>query len=329
MTTTTAPSSRQAGQAHQQGRRYAVITPCRNEAEFLPITIKTMVAQTVQPAVWLIVDDGSTDETPQIIEAAAREHPWIRMVRRKDRGARAVGGGVVEAFNDGLATINLHDYDYVCKLDADLGLPEVYFERLMERMEADPRLGNFSGKTYIPTKGGKWVSERMGDENAIGASKFYRIECFRQIGGFVAQTCWDGIDGHRCRMLGWKAMSIDHQDLRMRHYRPQGSSQQSIWVGRKRWGRGKYFMGSSPFYVLAVAGFRMLERPFVLGGLGILAGYVEAWRDEMPRYGDRSYLKHLRRYEMASLVFGKRRTMERFHARLDSSGDPDSGRTRP
>lgn len=316
MTTTTAPSSRQAGQAHHQGRRYAVITPCRNEAEFLPITIKTMVAQTVQPAVWLIVDDGSTDETPQIIEAAAREHPWIRMVRRKDRGARAVGGGVVEAFNDGLATINLHDYDYVCKLDADLGLPEVYFERLMERMEADPRLGNFSGKTYIPTKGGKWVSERMGDENAIGPTKFYRVECFRDIGGFVPQVCWDGIDGHMCRMKGWKALSLDIEEIRVKHYRPHGSSQQSIWVGRQRWGRGKYFMGSSPLYMLGVAAYRAVERPYVVGSVGLLVGYLRAWRSDHERFNDPRYLRHLRRYELQSLFFGKVRTMNWYHNRI-------------
>lgn len=307
------------------GRRYAVITPCRNEAEFLPITIETMVAQTVRPAVWLIVDDGSTDDTPRIIAEASAAHPWIRSVKRQDRGARAVGGGVVEAFNQGLETLDLDDYEYICKLDADLGLTPVYFERLIEKMESDPRLGNFSGKTYIPTASGKWVSERMGDENAIGASKFYRVACFRDIGGFVAQACWDGIDGHMCRMKGWKALSLDQEDLRMKHYRPQGSSQQSVWVGRKRWGRGKFFMGSSLVYIVAVAGYRMLERPFVLGGLGVFCGYVEAKLRGHERFGDRSYLRHLHRYEMRSLLTGKRKTMQRYHAKIDADGRTRSG----
>lgn len=298
-------------------RRYAVITPCRNEAEYLPITIETMVAQTVRPAVWVIVDDGSTDATPSIVEAAAAEHPWIRLVRRKDRGARAVGGGVIEAFNEGLATINLDDFEYVCKLDADLGLPPLYFQRLIERMESDPLLGNYSGKTYIRTKSGNWVSERMGDENAIGPTKFYRVSCFRQIGGFVKQVCWDGIDGHMCRMKGWKALSTDEEDIRVKHYRPHGSSQQSIWVGRKRWGRGKYFMGSSPVYMLGVAGYRSIERPFLVGSLGLLAGYVGAWRSGHERFADPDYLRHLRRYEMLSLLRGKRRTMRRYHEEIE------------
>ena len=312
------PADEQRGSA-RSGRRYVVITPCRNEEEYLPVTIETMTKQTVLPDLWLIVDDGSTDSTPQLVEEAAAKHPWIRLHRRKDRGERAVGGGVVQAFNEGLDQIDLNEYNYVCKLDADLGLTENYFEALIQEMESDHLLGNFSGKTYIPTGSGKWVSERMGDENAIGASKFYRVECFQDIGGFVAQACWDGIDGHMCRMKGWKAMSLDRPELRMKHYRPQGSSQQSVWVGRKRWGRGKYFMGSSLPYVIAVSCYRMLERPFVKGGLGILVGYLQAWRGEHERFGDRAYLKHLHRYEMRSLLFGKRRTMERFHQQIEES----------
>lgn len=302
-----------------QSRRYVVITPCRDESEYLPITIETMVKQTVKPTLWLIVDDGSTDATPQIVEEAAREHPWIRLHRRVDRGARAVGGGVVEAFNEGLAQIDLNDYDYLCKLDADLGLPEVYFQRLIERMEADPLLGNFSGKTYINPSGEKWVSERMGDENAIGPTKFYRRACFQDIGGFVKQVCWDGIDGHMCRMNGWKALSLDDEDIRVKHYRPHGSSQKSIWVGRQRWGRGKYFMGSSFLYMIGVAAYRSVEHPFVIGSLGLLAGYTKAWLSGHERMQDEAYLKHLRRYELRSLLFGKRRTMHAYHQRIEDA----------
>jgi cellulose synthase/poly-beta-1,6-N-acetylglucosamine synthase-like glycosyltransferase len=281
-----------------------------------------MCKQTALPTLWLIVDDGSADETPQIVEDAAQKHPWIRLHRRVDRGERAVGGGVVQAFNEGLTQVNLDDYQYVCKLDADLGLPENYFESLIREMEADSLLGNFSGKTYIQTASGAWVSERMGDENAIGASKFYRVECFREIGGFVPEACWDGIDGHMCRMMGWKAMSLDRPELRLRHYRPQGSSQQSVWVGRKRWGRGKYFMGSSLTYVAVVSLYRMLERPFIIGGLGIMTGYLQARWSRHERFGNEAYLQHLRRCEMMSLLLGKHRTMRRYHQRIEDARQP-------
>ncbi len=316
-------------EAQTHSRRYLVVTPCRNEEGYIQETIDTMAAQSVLPACWVIVDDGSTDRTPAILEEAVAKYPWIKVIQRADRGERAVGPGVIQAFNDGIEAVDLDDFDYVCKLDGDLGLPERYFEVLMEHMEANPLMGNMSGKTYIPTESGKWVSERMGDENAIGASKFYRIACFRDIGGFVAQASWDGIDGHRCRMKGWIAGSLDLEEIRLKHYRPQGSSQQGIWTGRKRWGRGKYFMGSSLIYVFAVSVFRMRERPFVLGGLGILYGYLQAMVTRADRYDDAEYLRFFRRYEMSSLFRGKRRTLamanQRILERARSMGDPRLG----
>ena len=306
-----------SGQPESMNRRYVIITPCRDEAEYLPVTIETMVNQTNKPTLWLIVDDGSTDATPAIVEEASHQHPWIQLYRRQDRGRRAVGSGVIEAFNEGLAQVDLEDFDYLCKMDADLGLPEVYFERLMDAMESDPLLGNFSGKTYINPGGDRWVSERMGDENAIGPTKFYRRECFQEIGGFVSEVCWDGIDGHMCRMKGWKAISSDEPEIRVKHYRPHGSSQKSIWVGRQRWGRGKYFMGSSFLYMCGVAGYRMIERPYVIGSAGLLVGYLKAKFSGHRRMTDQAYLEHLHRYELRSLFMGKKRTMKAYHERIE------------
>jgi hypothetical protein len=197
-----------------------------------------------------------------------------------------------------------------------LGIPENYFESVIKEMEKDPLVGNFSGKTYINPSCEKWVSERMGDENAIGPAKFYRVQCFRDIGGFVQQASWDGIDGHRCRMCGWIAGSTDRPDLILKHYRPQGSSQKSIWTGRKRWGRGKYFMGSSLLYVLAVGAYRSVEYPYVVGGVGIVCGYIGAALSGAPRYDDKEYLRHFRKYEMRGLLTGKRRTLLKHNASI-------------
>src|SRR5690606_17959150 len=135
----------------------------------------------VPPALWVIVDDGSTDETPQILQEYADRHSFIRVVRRKDRGTRAVGPGVVEAFYSGYETITLDDFDYICKLDLDLDLPHRYFETLMERMEAEPRLGSCSGKPFMEGPGGTLVAEHCGSEMSVGASKFYRVACFKQV----------------------------------------------------------------------------------------------------------------------------------------------------
>lgn len=297
-------------------RRYVLITPCRNEEDYLQITIDSIANQTVLPSCWVIVDDGSTDRTPEILKAASEQYPFIKVIQRSDRGRRAVGAGVVEAFNDGLDAINLDDYDYLCKLDSDLGIPPGYFEEMMKRMEADPLLGNISGKTYINTSGDKWVSERMGDENAIGPAKFYRKECYLDIGGFVSQASWDGIDGHRCRMMGWIASSVDEPEIILKHYRPQGSSQKSIWTGRKRWGRGKYFMGSSLAYVCAVSVYRAKEYPILFGGFGIFCGYLWAMMTRAPRYTDPQYLKHFRKYEFECLLKGKGRTLQKYNKQI-------------
>src|SRR3954464_10111149 len=113
-------------------RRYCLITPCRDEAKYARRTLDAVVAQTVTPALWIIVDDGSRDETPQILEEYAAKHSWIRIIRRPDRGDRKLGGGVIDAFYTGYDLINPDDFDYVCKFDLDLDIPPVYFEALMK-----------------------------------------------------------------------------------------------------------------------------------------------------------------------------------------------------
>ena len=298
------------------GRRYCLITPCRNEAEYVRSTLETTTQQTVPPHLWIIVDDGSTDETPAILAEYAAQFDYIKIVRRVDRGARSVGPGVVEAFYDGLGHVDLDSVDYVCKYDADLEVPLRYFERLMEIMEADPYQGNISGKLHLRHPDGTLEQERTGDENAVGPTKFYRTACFKEIGGFVREVSWDGIDGHLCRMNGWLAESRDEPDLRVIHLRQMGSSQQSLWVGRVRWGRGKYFMGSAWYYVLAVAAYRLFERPYVMSGVGIAWGYIKAMFAKHPRYENPDYRKFFRRYELQSLLTGKRRTMDRHRDRI-------------
>jgi hypothetical protein len=117
-------------------------------------------------------------------------------------------------------------------------------------------------------------------------------------------------------MKGWIAGSIDDRELRLKHYRPQGSSQQSIWIGRMRWGRGKYFMGSSPLFVLAASFYRMFEYPYIIGGLGILVGYFSAMKENFERYNDPSYLKFFRKYEFLSLCYGKRNTLQKYNSKI-------------
>src|ERR1700724_829643 len=184
-------------------RRYLLISPCRDEAQYLRRTLDSVAAQSVPPALWIVVDDGSTDDTPAILQEYARRLPYLRVVRRTDRGRRQVGPGVIEAFYAGLDTVHLEDFDYLCKLDMDLDLPARYFELLMERMESDPRVGTTSGKPwFVHPQRGTLEPEICGDEMSVGMTKFYRVACFQEIGGFVGQGMWDGIGWPRARLLG-------------------------------------------------------------------------------------------------------------------------------
>ncbi|TNF57178.1 MAG: glycosyltransferase family 2 protein, partial [Burkholderiales bacterium] len=224
---------------------YVLISPCRNEAAYMRRTLDSVLAQSRLPSLWVIVDDGSTDETPAILQDYAARHPWIRVVTRQDRGHRSVGPGVIDAFYAGYRTICPSDFEFMCKLDLDLDLPPRYFEILMQRMTQNPLIATCSGKAYVQ-EGDHLVAERHGDDTSLGMTKFYRVTCFEKIGGFVREVMWDGIDNHRCRMHGWIACSWDEPELRFIHLRPMGSSQDSIYVGRMRHGYGQYFMGTGP-----------------------------------------------------------------------------------
>lgn len=296
-------------------RRYVLISPCRDEAEYMRRTLDSVLAQSVPPALWVVIDDGSTDATPAILESYRERMPYLKIVRRVDRGKRSVGPGVIEAFYAGLDTISLDDFDYLCKLDLDLDLPPRYFELLMQRMEANPRLGTSSGKPYFIASGsGKLTAEVCGDENSVGMTKFYRVQCFREIGGFVRQVMWDGIDCHRCRMLGWMAESVDDEELRFIHLRPMGSSQKGIWTGRLRSGYGQYFMGTAPLYLVASALFRLPKHPVLIGTIAMLWGYTASALRGVERYEAPGFRKFLRSYQYACLRYGKRAATRRFDA---------------
>jgi cellulose synthase/poly-beta-1,6-N-acetylglucosamine synthase-like glycosyltransferase len=277
-----------------------IISPCRDEEATLERTIACMRAQTLPPDRWIVVDDGSKDRTPDILARACAEIPWLRVVRRQDRGSRKLGGGVIDAFYTGLESADIA-YDFVAKMDVDLEFGPRYLERILEYFAADPRLAAASGKVFRPEPHGL-VEEFMIDEMVAGQFKLYRREVFEKIGGFVRELMWDGIDFHRVRMLGLRTASLPDPDLRILHLRLMGSSDRSIYRGRLRWGRGQWFMGSAFAYVLASGLFRMRERPYVIGGALIVAGYLQAALRREPRYGDPEFRRELRRWQYGRLL---------------------------
>jgi hypothetical protein len=190
----------------------------------------------------------------------------------------------------------------------------------MDRMEAEPRLGTCSGKAYYPgptnTAGGfdgELISEGIADDVSVGASKFYRRACFQQIGGFVRQVMWDGIDCHRCRMLGWIPCSLPDPELRFIHLRPMGTSQAGVWTGRKRHGYGQYFMGTSLSFMAASALRRAGKPPRVVGSLAMMWGFVSSMLRREPRYDDIEFRRFLQGFQRQCLLRGKAEAVRRLN----------------
>ena len=287
---------------------YLIISPCRNEADFMRKTLDSVAAQSVLPDKWIIVDDGSTDDTPEILAEYASKYNWVTVVQNENRGARAVGPGVIEAFYKGYNKVDASEYDFICKLDMDLILPVNYFERLMDEMQKNPRLGCFSGKPYYLAEG-QMVSEKCGDEMCVGASKFYRRSCFEEIGGFVREVMWDAIDCHRARFLGWLACSSDDEEIRFVHLRPMGSSQKGILTGRMRHGYGQYYMGSSILYFFATAMYRMARPPYIIGGFAMVWGYLKSMLGGAEQQTDKELIMFIKKYQRRALIVGKQKAV--------------------
>ncbi len=296
------------------GMCYALVSPCRNEEAYMQKTLDSVVAQTLTPDLWVIIDDGSTDNTPAILAEYAAQYDWIKVITKPDRGHRAVGPGVVEAFYFGLDQFQMDDFEFICKLDLDLDLPEGYFEGLINRMHDNRRIGSCSGKPYFRNSAGAMISEKCGDEMSVGMTKFYRVACFKSIGGFVREVMWDAIDCHKSRQLGWIACSWDDEELRFEHLRPMGTSQKGVLTGRMRHGYGQYYMGSDPFYFSATAIYRIIHPPYLIGGLATWVGYMRAWLFRQKQHDDAELRSFIQAYQRRALQVGKHRAIAEIDA---------------
>ncbi len=277
---------------------YAIISPVRNEAKYLERTIQSVVQQMQRPQEWIIVDDGSSDSTLKIAEAAAAQYPWIKVMQRNDRGFREPGKGVVEAFNDGLAQLTDKQPDFVCKMDGDLEFAPDYFVTLLREFAVRPRLGMASGVTFMQTANGKLVQEKVAKDFVVGPIKLYRRACFEDIGGLEPHLGWDTIDVYRARMRGWE--TANYPDLVVIHLRQMGTAKGIIW-GKMKTGMGEHYYGSHPLFVLARCIYRMSERPYGVIGFSIALGYLRALVRREPRIADVEFIKFLREEQLARL----------------------------
>jgi glycosyltransferase involved in cell wall biosynthesis len=277
---------------------YVVITPVRDEEEYLSLALDSMLRQTMPPREWVIVDDGSHDRTGEIITEAVRPYPWIRAVHRPDRGFRKVGGGIIEAFYAGFDALACQDWEYMAKIDGDLSFEPDYFERCFGRFQNEPRLGIGGGFLYH-MRNGKTELETCPSFHVRGGTKIYRRDCWEAIGGLWVGPGSDTIDEVKANMLGWTSRSFP--DLLIHHHRVTGSTS-GLWGAAVKDGRADYVSGYHPLFMLAKCAVRLLRRPYLIGSAGLAWGYIKSHLDGTRRVDDARLISYLRRQQLARLT---------------------------
>jgi glycosyltransferase involved in cell wall biosynthesis len=276
---------------------YATITPARDEVENLARLGPCLEAQTVRPLEWIVVDDGSTDGSFELVEAFAAEWPWIRAVRsagvRTHAGpleaGRRVGRDVI-AFNTGVEQLRSKP-GVLFKLDADVSFEPDFFERLLDAFDADPRLG-IAGGECLELENGEWRLRNVTGGHVRGATRGYRWACFEDVSPLTVQLGWDGIDEVEARLAGWETRSI--RGVSFRHHRPVGA-RDGAWSSYESQGATARFMGYRISYLVARSLFRALRDP---RALGMVVGWAKAAREGQPRHDDdavRSYIRSQQR----------------------------------
>lgn len=278
---------------------YVIVSPVRNEEAYLERTIDSVINQTVTPARWVIVDDGSTDRTGAIAESYSGAVPWIEVVHRPDRGYRLPGGGVIEAFYDGYLRVEKRAWAYIVKLDGDVSFDRRYFETLATYFTAEKALGLAGGDVYNATPRGL-EPERQPRFHVRGAVKMYRRSCFEAIGGLARMPGWDTLDEVKANMLGFTTRSF--ADLYVVQHRPTGAAQGS-WRNYVKNGRANWISGYHPLFLIVKCLKRSFAPPFFVASAGIAAGYCAGCLRREPRINDRELIGYLRRQQLRKLLF--------------------------
>jgi len=277
--------------------KYVLITPARNEERFVAKTLESMVAQTFLPERWVIVDDGSTDQTPEIVQRYAVHYPWMQLVRLPQRADRSFARKV-HAFNAGLERLRTLEFEVIGNLDADLSFDSDYLEFLMRKFSEDPRLG-VAGTPFVENGYDSARDSFEGENHVAGGCQLFRRQCFEEIGGYIGNPAGgvDWIAVTTARMKGWKTCSFPEK--RFHHYRSLGTAERGIVASLFSYGEKDYYLGGSPVWQLFRVCYRSAKHP--VGGLVLLAGYCWAALRRIKRPVSRELMCFHRREQMKKL----------------------------
>ena len=292
--------------------KYVLITPAKNEEAFIRKTLDSVVSQTALPERWVIVDDGSTDRTAEIVETYATRHPWIELVRRAQDPDRNFASKA-HAVRLGVERVNSCQFELLGNLDGDVSFEPDYIEFLIQKFCEDPTLG-LAGTPF--TQDGNYDSSKdsfEGENYVAGPCQLFRRQCFQEIGGYVPNRAGgvDWIAAMTARMVGWKVRSFPEK--RFHHYRTMGTAERGPLRALFSYGEKDYYLGGSPIWELFRVTYRLAKKPVLLGGLALLAGYAwaalrrtkRAVTPELMHFHRREQMKKLRAIFRSLLSFKK------------------------
>jgi biofilm PGA synthesis N-glycosyltransferase PgaC len=301
---------------------YVVITPARNEAQYIEMTLRSMIAQTYKPVRWVIVSDGSTDETDEIVTRYSAEHSWIDLVRLPPRKERNFAGKVM-AFNAGIERLTSAPYEAVVSLDADISFDADYFAFLLEKLVAHPDLG-LVGTPFREISGESYDYRFVSIEHVSGACQVFRRSCFEAIGGYVPIRggSIDHVAVISARMKGWKTRTFTEKQCI--HHRPIGTASHHPMAARFKVGLKDYAIGNHPMWELFRVARQMALPPRCVGGLALGTGYIWALLRRAKRPVPHELIKFHRREQMQRLFRFLRRRPSSLR-QMPWAGEPNIG----
>jgi len=275
---------------------YYIVIPAHNEEKFIQLTLESLTSQTVLPKKVVVVNDNSTDKTVEIVSAFALKHSWISLVNKTSEAIHLPGSKVVQAFHKGFETLD-DQYDVIVKLDADLILPNNYFETILDIFQKDSKVGMAGGFAYIE-KNGDWILENLTDKDHIrGAFKAYRKACFLQIGNLKPAMGWDTVDELLSKFYGWKV--ITDASLKVKHLKPTGANYNK--TARFKQGEAFYSLGYG-FWITAIASAKlamMKKKPLLF--LDYIQGFWKAKSAKKTLLVTEEQAKFIRNYRLQKM----------------------------
>lgn len=275
-----------------QRPRYAVVTPALNEAATLSAMARSLMVQSIPFEKWIVVDDGSSDGTAEIVRQLAERDSRIQLIQRPRRDERNVGVAGIEAAMVGLSSLpGLFGYDFVANLDADITFASDYFERIFAHFKENDRLGIAGGECYSQTPRGLAL-DKGPREHVHGATKIYRRECLHDIWPLAEVWGWDAVDEGRAQVAGWETRT--YSDVRILHHKPMSGGTGKVLHGKFVFGRTCHFLGYRADFALLRSALNCTRPPYLIGGLAMGWGFLSGWMKRAEQIDEPDFVEHLR-----------------------------------